>query len=97
VFCPHTTAAVTVNEDEEGLREDVEEKLDELIPPQDDYAHNEGHSPNAHAHMKAMLLGSSHTLPVREGELQLGTYQQVLLMENDGPQERTVQVWCLGE
>ncbi len=86
---PHTTAAVTVNENADpSVKADIIAKLNELAPAGDHYHHVEG---NADAHIKAVLVGSSETLLVRGGRLSLGTWQGVFFCEFDGP--RTRRVW----
>ena len=89
VFNPHTTAAVTINEgaDPDVVR-DMSVALDKLVPWQDGYAHAEG---NSAAHIKASLYGSSVTVPVENGCLQLGTWQKIWFCDFDGP--RTRKVW----
>jgi secondary thiamine-phosphate synthase enzyme len=91
VFVPHTTAAVTINENADpDVAADLERALDRLVPWRADYAHAEG---NSAAHAKASLVGSSVRLPVAGGALRLGTWQGVYLCEFDGPRER--EVWVL--
>jgi secondary thiamine-phosphate synthase enzyme len=99
----HTTTALTINENEERLLVDVQRFFERLVPPGDKYLHNDLHlrdcppdePENAHSHLIAMLLGSSEAIPVINGELALGKWQSVLLVELDGPRERavTVQIW----
>ena len=81
----HTTAAILVNESESGLVHDLLGALDRLIPVDPNYAHPDG---NAHAHIKAAIIGASKTLSIRSGKLLLGTWQTVFLIEFDGPRER---------
>ena len=83
VFVEHTTAAVTVNEAESRLLGDFETALGDFVPG-DGWAHDQIDD-NADAHVRAMLVGPSVTLPVAEGILKLGTWQSVLLVECDGP------------
>ena len=90
VFVPHTTAGVVVNEAESGLLDDVEAALARLVPD-DDYAHD-AVDDNADAHLRALLLGSSATVPVADGSLDLGTWQSVLFVECDGPRTRSLDV-----
>ena len=104
VTAQHTTTAVAINENEERLIEDVKAFLKRLIPPQDRYLHNDIHlrdcppdePENAHAHLAAMLLGSSEVIPVSEGKLVMGQYQSVMLYELDGPRERKVSIQIVG-
>lgn len=87
---PHTTAAVTVNENADpSVKADIIAKLSELAPVGDRYRHMEG---NADAHIKATLVGPSETLLVRGGRLSLGTWQGVFFCEFDGPRTRRVVI-----
>jgi len=89
VFVPHTTAAVTINENADpSVRADILAELDKVIPLDDAYAHDEG---NSAAHVKASLIGSSVSVPVENGRLCLGTWQGIFFCEFDGPRQR--QVW----
>jgi secondary thiamine-phosphate synthase enzyme len=105
VSCRHTTTAIVINEAEQRLLEDLRSFLGRLLPKEDRYLHNDIHlrdcppeePPNAHAHLAAMLLGSSETIPVIEGRLALGAWQSVLLVELDGPRRRTVTLQLCGE
>jgi secondary thiamine-phosphate synthase enzyme len=90
VFVAHTTAGITVQEAERRLLGDIEDTLDSLIPD-DGHAHD-ALDDNADSHLRAMLVGASETVPVRDGALALGTWQSLLLVECDGPRERTVRV-----
>ncbi|NIA19259.1 MAG: YjbQ family protein [Xanthomonadaceae bacterium] len=90
VFVPHTTAAVTINENADpSVKRDILTKLASLIPQKDDYHHLEG---NSDAHLKASLLGFSETLLVQDGRLVLGVWQNVYFAEFDGPRKRTYYV-----
>ena len=90
VFVRHTTAGVIVNENERRLREDLADALDELVPAEG-WSHD-ALDGNADSHVRAMLVGESVTVPVRNGELGLGRWQSVLFVECDGPRTRTVDV-----
>ena len=93
VYVPHTTAGVTINENADpSVRADMEMALDRMVPASLPFAHLEG---NADAHMKASLMGSSVTIPLRDGRLQLGTWQGVYFAEFDGPRRRRVLVSVL--
>jgi secondary thiamine-phosphate synthase enzyme len=93
VFVPHTTAGVTINENADpSVRADMEMTLERIAPRDLPYTHLEG---NADAHVKASLMGSSVTLPVAAGRLQLGTWQGVYFAEFDGPRRRQVHVVAL--
>ena len=93
VYCPHTTAAILIQENADPeLRTDIIEKLMQLVP-QHGFRHREG---NGDAHVKAALVGSSVTVPVARGKLQLGTWQDIFFGEFDGPRDRTFVVTALG-
>lgn len=96
IFCPHTTAGLTVNENADpDVRHDLLAKLAALIPAREEfYQHVEG---NSAAHLKAMLTGFSLTVPVRNGALHLGTWQGIYLCEYDGPRTRKIQLTFLTE
>ena len=90
VYVPHTTAGITINEDADpSVREDLEMALERLVPRDLPFKHLEG---NSDAHTKASLMGSSVTVPVVAGALQLGTWQGVYFAEFDGPRRRRVLV-----
>ncbi len=90
VFVPHTTAACTVNEHADpDVARDIMAKLEELAPEGASYRHIEG---NADSHIKATLCGSSETLIIEDGKLQLGTWQGIFFCEFDGPRSRKVWV-----
>jgi secondary thiamine-phosphate synthase enzyme len=93
VYNPHTTAAVTINEgaDPDVVR-DITAALDRLVPWRDGYHHAEG---NAAAHIKASLFGSSVTVLVSGGRLQLGTWQKIWFCDFDGPRSRRIWVGAL--
>jgi secondary thiamine-phosphate synthase enzyme len=89
VFVPHTTAGATINENSDpDVKADILMVLGKFVPDSLPYAHSEGNSP---AHVKASLVGSSVSVIVAEGRLQLGTWQGICFCEFDGP--RTRQVW----
>jgi secondary thiamine-phosphate synthase enzyme len=107
VFSRHTTAAVTIQEDEPLLLEDLREFLERAAPAQAHYRHNDfrvrtvhmhdDESPNGHAHCQQLMLGSSESVPVADGELLLGTWQRIFLVELDGPRSsREVLIQALG-
>jgi secondary thiamine-phosphate synthase enzyme len=99
VFCLGSTGAVGTIEFEPGLRRDLPEMLDRLIPPSRDYGHEQAwHDGNGHSHLQATLLGPSLTVPVAKGALVLGTWQQIVFLECDvRPRERSVVVTVIGE
>lgn len=89
VYTPHTTAAITINEAEDGLIEDIIELLNKLIPENGRYRHNRIDN-NADAHLKASLIGNSVIVLVNNGKILLGTWQRILFLEFDGPRKRKV-------
>jgi secondary thiamine-phosphate synthase enzyme len=94
VFAVGSTAAVTTMEHEPGGVADLQALLDRLIPRAERYQHNVRNADtNAHAHLRAALIGPSESLPVVDGRLALGTWQQVVLIDfDDRPRDRTVLV-----
>lgn len=92
----HTTTAVIVNENEAGLRKDILALLDSLVPENAGYLHDRIDD-NAHAHLRAVLLGSSETLHVSDNKLVLGTWQSIFFAELDGPRTRTVDITVIGK
>ena len=107
-FCAHTTAALLLNEWEDGALQDIRARIEELVPGDIDYAHDDmerrsqnlqdGHErPNGRSHVAQMLLGaSSHAIPVSGGEPMLGRWQRLLLLELDEPKERQVIFHAFG-
>jgi secondary thiamine-phosphate synthase enzyme len=93
-FVIGSTAAVTTMEYEPGGVSDLQALLGRLIPAEGDYAHNRlNHDSNSHAHQRASLIGPSETIPVIDGRLMLGTWQQIVLIDfDDRPRERTLSV-----
>lgn len=86
VFVPHTTAAVTINENADpDVQRDMLYELNKIVPFQDAYHHLEG---NSAAHIKASLFGASQMVIVENGNLQLGTWQGIYFCEFDGPRNR---------
>jgi secondary thiamine-phosphate synthase enzyme len=94
-----STAAISTVEFEPGLKRDLPELLDRLIPPSRDYGHEQAwHDGNGHSHLQATLLGPSLTLPISDGKLLVGTWQQIFLVELDvKPRNREVVVTVQGE
>lgn len=93
IFCPASTASVTTMEYEPGLVKDIPEALDRLIPDID-YNHNKTwHDGNGHSHIKASIIGNSVTVPYVNGEIVLGEWQQIVLIDFDNkPRTRTIIV-----
>lgn len=107
VFSRHTTAAVCIQEDEPLLLEDLRDFLHRCAPAEAHYRHNDfrvrtvhmhdDESPNGHAHCQQMVLGTSESVPVADGELLLGAWQRIFLVELDGPRaNREVIIQVLG-
>ncbi len=94
VFATGSTVAVTTMEYEPGGVQDLQELLDRLVPRTGQYAHNRlNHDTNAHAHLRAAIIGPSETIPLVGGRLALGTWQQIVLIDfDDRPRSRTVTV-----
>ena len=92
IFTKHSTSAIRVNENEKGLLNDFEKVLKDLIKENDNYRHDFIDN-NAASHIKAFLLGSSETIPISEGRLNLGTWQSIFFIELDGPRRsRTIDL-----
>jgi secondary thiamine-phosphate synthase enzyme len=96
VQLPHATAALVLNEGEEGLKRDLLEKLDDLVPVRGGY-HHDRIDDNAHAHLKSALIGTSAVLPIADGHIVRGTWQNFLIVEQDGPRRRRLTVFAIGE
>jgi secondary thiamine-phosphate synthase enzyme len=95
LYVPHTTAAVTINENADpNVARDIEGALDRLVSASGTYRHSEG---NSDSHIKAALVGASHIIFVEGGKLALGRWQGVFFCEFDGPRERKLQVKVLAE
>jgi len=93
VYVPHTTAAVTINENADpSVKQDVLMVLNDIIPWKANYRHLEGNSP---AHIKSILVGASELLPVANHELMLGTWQGIFFCEFDGPRNRKCHIQML--
>lgn len=92
VHVPHTTAAVTINENADpAVVRDMLKELNKIVPFEDDYAHSEG---NSAAHVKSSMIGCSLTVPITGGRPALGTWQGIYFCEFDGPRSRQVWVSC---
>jgi secondary thiamine-phosphate synthase enzyme len=98
VFAIGSTAAVTTMEYEPGAERDLADLLERLIPVGGDYEHNAlNGDTNAHAHLRAALIGPSESIPLVSGELALGTWQQIVLLDfDDRPRTRSVAVHVIG-
>ncbi len=107
VYSKHTTAAVKINENEPLLLKDMTKFLEKISPRHGEYQHNNfeirtvnmtpDESPNGHAHLQHLLLGTSETIPVIDGIMQFGPYQSVFFIELDHPRRREVMVQVVGE
>jgi len=97
VFATGSTVAITTMEYEPGGVHDLQALLERLIPSEAEYQHNvRNHDTNAHAHLRAAVIGPSETIPLLDGTLALGTWQQVVLIDfDDRPRRRTVTVQVL--
>ena len=90
IFIPHTTAAVTINENaDEDVKTDILKEINKVIPFSDGYRHMEG---NSAAHIKASLFGFSEQVIIQNGKLLLGTWQGIYFCEFDGPRSRKAYV-----
>ena len=96
VYCPHTTAAITINENADpSVGHDILLTLSELIPPhRPGYRHSEG---NSDSHCKSSLIGCSEQILIKDGALALGTWQGIFFCEFDGPRSRRVLLQIRGE
>ena len=99
IFNVGSTGAIGTIEFESGLQQDLPAMLDKLMPPSRDYGHERAwHDGNGHSHLQATLLGPSLTVPVKDGKLVLGTWQQVFHLECDiKPRRRTITITVMGE
>lgn len=90
LFTPHTTAAVTINENADpDVASDMLQGLNKLVPLHDNYRHMEG---NSAAHIKSSLIGASEQIIISHGKLLLGTWQGIYFCEFDGPRTRRLQI-----
>ena len=97
IFTKHSTSAIRVNENEKGLLLDFEKALKDIVKEKDNYKHDFIDN-NAASHIRAFLLGSSETIPIVDGRLDLGTWQSIFFVELDGPRtNRTVDLTFIGE
>ena len=94
VFCPHTTAAITLNENSDpDVMHDLLIGLDSAFPDDRRFRHGEG---NSAAHLKSSVVGASELVPIHEGKLVLGIWQDIYFCEFDGPRSRTVHIQIMG-
>ena len=107
IFSRHTTAAIKINEHEPLLLEDIEAFLERLCPRDGNYNHNDfsrrtvnmelDECPNAHAHCLHLLLNTSETVPISEGQMLLGRWQRIFFIELDSPRPRQVVLQVTGQ
>lgn len=99
VFVAGSTASVTTTEFEPGLRRDIPEVLNRLVPEKSRYHHDDTWGDgNGHSHVRASIMSPSLTIPFSRGELLIGTWQQVVIVDHDNrPRERTIIVQLSGE
>lgn len=94
LYVPHTTAAVTINENADPtVKSDILKVLNNIIPWDAGYRHSEG---NSAAHIKSSLVGVSQVIPIENGQLMLGTWQGIFFCEFDGPRTRKIHVRFIG-
>ncbi len=93
----HITSGIYVNDDEEGLIQDIDQWLEKLAPYRKDYKHHETGEENADAHLKALLIHPQVILPLTTGKLDLGNWQCVFYAEFDGQRDKRVLVKVMGE
>ncbi len=91
VYTKHTTTAITINEGESGLKEDIVDAVEKVIPQGAGYRHDRIDN-NADSHLRAIFIGNSVTVPIVSGSLDLGTWQSILFIEFDGPRNRRVGI-----
>ena len=93
VFAPHATGVIILTENEHGLRGDIKDFLEKIIPRHDRYRHPS----NAHSHLRSMLLPPDKTMPVIDGHVEFGTWQSLIFVETDvHPRQRTIIIQVLG-
>ena len=103
IFTQHVTTALTINEDDPKLEEDIARFMVKAVPEDDSYAHHhyfrkDGRmAVNAYSHIRASLLGANLTIPLQDGDMVLGGRQNIYLVELDGPQLRGLVVQIIGE
>jgi secondary thiamine-phosphate synthase enzyme len=99
IFNVGSTGAIGTIEFEPGLQQDLPAVLDKLFPPSRDYGHEQAwHDGNGHSHLQATVLGPSITVPIKDGKLVLGTWQQIFHLECDTkPRGRTILITAIGD
>jgi len=99
IFVPGSTAGITAIEYESGLIKDLEEFFDRTVPKNNRYHHEDAwHDGNGHSHIRSSLLKTQMSVPFKQGELMLGTWQQVVFVEFDNkPRERRIIIQLIGQ
>ncbi len=99
IFCPSSTSGVTTLEYEPGVQQDLKRVFNEIVPANEVYLHDEAwHDGNGHSHVRAALLKASLTVPLVNGQLTLGTWQQIVYIDFDTrPRKREIIVQVMGE
>ena len=96
IYTKHTTTSIIINENEEKLKQDIQNLLNEIIPNKK-YQHDTIDN-NAKSHLQSIILNNSQTIPIQNGKLNLGTWQSIFLIEHDGPRNnRTINLTIIGE
>lgn len=97
VSAMHITAGVYVNDAEHGLIQDIDEWLEKLCPYREDYKHHQTGETNGDSHLKNLLIGHQQIIPITQGRLDLGTWEQIYYAEFDGRRRKRLIVKILGE
>jgi secondary thiamine-phosphate synthase enzyme len=99
IFCPSSTSGVTTIEYEPGVLQDLTKIFNEIVPRENSYQHDEAwHDGNGHSHVRAALLKASITIPLADGRMTLGTWQQIVFIDFDTrPRKREIIVQIIGE
>lgn len=95
-YTPHTTAALIICEDDEALRADLVKVAQQWLSGVRPFAHIRNNNPNTEAHVLSAFAGTSVTVAIRQGHFDLGTYQNVLFLEMDGPKNREIRCQIIG-
>lgn len=97
IFAPHATGVLLLNENESGIRKDYLKGLYQIVPEDNDWAHDRIDD-NAHSHLKSAFVGTDRVVPVTGGKLDLGTWQNLFFVETDGPRRgRRLKLKIIGE
>jgi secondary thiamine-phosphate synthase enzyme len=99
IFCPSSTSSVTTIEYEPGVVQDLKQIFNKLVPKEDNYQHDEAwHDGNGYSHVRAALLKTSFSIPLVDGKMTLGTWQQIVYIDFDNrPRKREIIVQIIGE